>query len=326
MKPQIGRQLGRVLWGWAWLLLVAAGPTDLAWLSDGQIIDSSPVTLSKAAVEELSSTQPDIRAILDRVAIQAVTYLSDGLKVKGYLAAPKQGANLPCVIYNRGGSRDFGALNDQRAASFLAPIASWGYVVVASNYRGSPGSEGKDEFGGADVNDVLHLLPLLGSKPQADTSRVGIYGWSRGGLMTYLALTKTDQIAAAVIGAGASDAFDAARRRPEMETQVYAQLIPGFATNRDAALAARSPVLWADKLAKKTPLLLLQGSADSRVHPSQAFKMAEQLFAHQHPFRLVFFEGGEHGLFEHQAEVDRLTRDWLDRYVRDHKPVPAPNG
>jgi dienelactone hydrolase len=72
-------------------------------------------------------------------------------------------------------------------------------VVVGSQYRGAAGSEGKDEFGGADLNDVMNLLPLLEALPNADPSRIGMAGFSRGALMTYLALTKTDRIKAAVV-------------------------------------------------------------------------------------------------------------------------------
>ncbi len=71
------------------------------------------------------------------------------------------------------------------------------------------GGEGREEFGGADVDDVLNLIPLLGSFPQADTSRIGMYGRSRGGMMTYIALTKTDRIAAAIVDAGEANLFGA---------------------------------------------------------------------------------------------------------------------
>jgi len=184
---------------------------------DGKLLDAVVVAVKEDDVKKIEVVEPDIRAILERVQIKSITYLSDGLKFKGYLAAPKQGANLPYVIFNRGRNREFGALEDRDAAGSLALIASWGYVVVASQYRGNAGGEGKEEFGGQDVNDVLNLLPLLKSLPQADATRIGMYGWSRGGMMTYLALSKTDQIAAAVVGAGMADAFDNIGRRPEME-------------------------------------------------------------------------------------------------------------
>jgi dipeptidyl aminopeptidase/acylaminoacyl peptidase len=108
-----------------------------------------------------------------------------------------------------------------------------------------------------------------------------------------------------------------------METGVYAELIPDYAQNKEAALVARSAVRWPEKLQKTTPILLLHGSGDWRVHPTEALTMATKLFECKHPFRFVFFEGGDHGLREHRGEVDRVIRDWLDCYVRDKKPWPS---
>jgi dipeptidyl aminopeptidase/acylaminoacyl peptidase len=271
-----------------------------------QLVDVSAVPSNRAEVEVLS-----------------ITYLSDGLKVKGYLAMPTVGENLPCVIYNRGGNREFGALSDKWAAQDLGKLASWGYVVVASQYRGNAGGQGMEEFGGTDVNDVLNLIPLLESLPQADATRIGMFGWSRGGMMTYIALTRTNRISAAVVGAGLGDLFDWIERRPEIEPDVYSELIPNYADNKEKALEARSAIRWPEELARNTPILLLHGSADWRVHPTQALRMASALYESRHPFRLVFFEGGNHGLTEHQKEVDRLVKGWLDHYVRDQSPWPS---
>ncbi len=283
---------------------------------------SEVVRLSATAVNSLAKEHPDMREILQRVEIRAVRYASDGLGVTGYVVAPKRGRKLPAVIFNRGGNREFGALNDTLAAFFLARIASWGYVVAASNYRGNGGSEGREEFGGADVNDVLNLLPLLEGLPQVDATRVGMVGWSRGGLMTCLALARTERIRAAIIGAGAYDAERDAAESPAFEAAVYAQLIPDYPTRKAAALEARSPVRWTDRLHKRTPILMLHGTADVYVNPQSALDMASGLLANRHPFRLVMFEGGTHFLREHEREVDRLTREWLDRYVRDGQPPP----
>ena len=305
-------------------LVLLAAASQRACAQDGKLVDAVAVTLDEQVVQAMKVHTPDIQSVLERVDLKTITYLSDGLKVKGYLATPTQGDNLPCVIFNRGGNREFGALDDRDAAYFLARIASWGYVVVASQYRGNAGGEGKEEYGGRDVDDVLNLLPLLKSLPQADATRVGMVGWSRGGMMTYLALRKTDQIAAAVVASGAADASDFSLGQPGLERHVYAELIPDYARNKRAALAARSAVRWADQLNKSTPILLLHGAADWRVDLRQALAMASRLYEFKHPFRLIVFEGGNHSLTEHRAEVDRVIRDWLDRYVRDKQPWPNP--
>ena len=259
---------------------------------------------------------------LDRVLVQRITYLSDGLRVKGYLVEPAAGDSLPAVIFNRGGNREFGALSDTFVVVRLAALAQHGYVVVASQYRGNGGGEGREEFGGADVDDVLNLIPLLDGHPRVDASRIGMYGWSRGGMMTYLALTRTDRIRGAVVGSGMADAFDQVARRPEMEQGVFAELVPNWAADREAALAAHSAVRWPEKLCRTTPILLLHGSADVRVNAREALTMAEALYEARHPFGFVLFEGGDHPLSGFRPEVDRAVTEWLDRYVRDRAPLP----
>jgi dipeptidyl aminopeptidase/acylaminoacyl peptidase len=259
---------------------------------------------------------------LDRIIVQRITYLSDGLRVKGYLLEPATGDSLPAVIFNRGGNRDYGALTDTFVVVRLASLSQRGYVVAASQYRGNRGGEGHEEFGGADVDDVLNLIPLLDAHPRVDGSRLGMYGWSRGGMMTYLALARTDRIRGAVVGSGMADAFDQVARRPEMEQGVFAELVPDWTADREAALAAHSAVRWPEKLCKSTPILLLHGSADVRVNAREALTMAEALYEARHPFGFVLFEGGDHPLSGFRPEVDRAVTEWLDRYVRDRAPLP----
>jgi dipeptidyl aminopeptidase/acylaminoacyl peptidase len=287
--------------------------------STGALLEQSPLAIDAEILAGIAARDPGAGARLARVELAEITYLSDGLRVRGVLARPTGAGRYPCVIYNRGGSRDAGAITPADAAEHLARVADWGYIVVASQYRGNAGGEGADAFGGADVADVLNLIPLLDGMAGADATRIGMWGWSRGGLMAYLALARTDRISAAIVMSGVADAFDYMDRRPDME-QLFSELIPGYAPNRDAELTARSPIRWAERLCKRTPILLLHGGADWRVHPTQALRMAAALYQHEHPFRLVFFEGADHALAEHRAESLRLCRDWLDRYVRDQRP------
>jgi dipeptidyl aminopeptidase/acylaminoacyl peptidase len=302
----------------ALLALPAASPS----LDDGRLLRAAPVSFDDASLAWLARIEPRARRIAEQVELSAITYASDGLEVHGYMAAPRGTDRLPCVIYNRGGNRSFGALDDAEALLSLGRIAMAGYVVVASQYRGHADGPGRDEFGGAELNDVLNLIPLLESMPQADASRIGMVGWSRGGMMTYLALTRTDRIAAAIVGSGVANLKDAALQRPEME-HVYRDLIPNYEKESEAQLAARSAVRWPDRMHKDTPILLLQGGADWRVDPLQTLALAEKLYATRHPFRLVFFEGGDHSLTEYRHEVQSLVDDWLERYVKRRRPWPS---
>ena len=264
-----------------------------------------------------------LEALASKVRLEAITYESEGLKVKGYLATPRRAGTFPAVILNRGGKHDFGFLTPFSASQMLGNLAGDGYVVVASQYRGTDGGEGMEEYGGADVDDVLNLLPLLDSLPEVDASRIGMFGLSRGGMMTYLALARTDRVKAAVVGAGLADLADSIAERPDMESEVYSQLIPGWNENREAEIRARSAVHWADRLPAETPLLLLHGSADWRVSPKQSLDMARALLEAKRPFRLMIFEGGDHGLTEYREEVRGHVTRWFDHYVRDEGTWPS---
>jgi len=263
---------------------------------------------------------------------EQIVYESDGLRIAGFLSYPKAApagpTRLPCVIWNRGGNREFGAITPAFFLARAARLAGWGYVLFASNYRGAPGSEGQEEFGGADVNDVLNGLRVFDQLPFADPARIGMWGHSRGGMMTYLALTRSDRIRAAIVGAGPTDLERWIRERPEMESEVAAELVPHWATQRAKAIAERSALRFVERLPKNVPMLLMHGSADKRVSPRDSMDMAQALFASQRPFRLLIVEGADHTFSERPDDYNLAARDWLDRYVRDRAPLPelTPHG
>ena len=281
------------------------------------------------------------------IVLERINYASDGLEIEAFLARPVENPKsaLPCVIFNRGGNRDFGAFDAAGAAFVLGGMAQRGYIVVASNYRGNgkfggekyPGDRvcpvckerigglGREEFGGAEVDDVLALIPVLEQLPQADTTRMAVYGRSRGGMMTYLTLKRSDRFKAAIVVAGVADFAAGVDERPGMVEHVFRELIPGWddPVTRAQAMKARSAVGWADQLPAQTPILILQGTADWRVDPTQALDMARALLIAKRPYRLVMLEGGDHGLSEYRDEVDRLVAEWLDRYVRDGANWPS---
>lgn len=266
---------------------------------------------------EFASGSQDFRA-------EEITYLSDGLRIKGYLLTPTKEGKHPCIIFNRGGNPQLDSLSRESVVreEYAGVLASAGYMVVASHYRQGGGSEGHDEFGGNDIHDVLNLIPLLEHETACDASRIGMLGFSRGGMMTYLALTLTDRIRVAAVNSGMADLALNLKSRPEMG-KVYQTYIPDYDKRPEQAMAERSAVRWAEKIDKNTPLLVLQGTADWRVLPTEALEMADALYRCKHPFRFVLFEGGTHGLPEHRMEVDRLLLNWFNDYLRDGKKWPS---
>jgi dipeptidyl aminopeptidase/acylaminoacyl peptidase len=253
---------------------------------------------------------------INDIDIFDITYKSDGLKIKGFLVTPKKEGNYPVIIFNRGGSFDFGALDLSLVSYWMGKLAAQGYVVIGSQYRGNAGSEGKEEFGGDDVNDVLNLIPLIDELAYADSNRIGMYGWSRGGMMTYLALPKSNRIKAAIVGGAVADF-----RLLEADRPGFIDYIPDT-ENIEEALDQRSPVLWANKFSKTTPILLLHGNSDWRVKSEHSLKMALEFEKYRIPYRLIIYEGGNHGIFEHRIEVDQEIMNWFNKYLKQDTPLP----
>ncbi|WP_448664623.1 alpha/beta hydrolase family protein [Sphingomonas sp. CJ20] len=174
---------------------------------------------------------------------------------------------------------------------------------------------------GGDVSDVLAMLDLVDRLPGADPRRIGMWGVSRGGFVTYGTLARTDRIAAAAIIAGPTDLVNA-RRRAEFDRFIYSHVIRDYSNDKAGALARLSPLRWAQRLSSKTPVLLLHGGDDPRVEPGDTLRMAQALQQLQRPYRMKLYEGGTHDLIGDWADVRQEMDRWLDRYVRDHVTAP----
>jgi len=261
------------------------------------------------------------------VNLYGITYYSDGLKVKGFILTPKGEGPYPAILYNRGGSLEWGSLTHWVSSiglGELAELAMQGYVIAASQYRGNGGGEGREEYGGADINDIMNLKHVLAATPEADTSRIGMFGWSRGGMMSFVTLRrfpKTHGLKAVVVGGPGTNLVQGVIDRPELNEN-WSMIIPGYAEDRTAALKERSVLYWADELPRNVPILLLQGMADWHLRPDETLELAIKLQKNKVPFRLVAFEGAEHAIREHHDEKMRQIVSWFDRFLKQGEKLP----
>ncbi len=318
------------------LLLIALICFGNGFAQNGKIVERKEIKLTEqkdiqAFIYKKENGQKVLKKeyeYLNSVRCEKIMYMSDGLKVVGYLLYPEKEGKYPGIIYNRGGNKEFGKITIKKVGAILARVTSWGYVVVASQYRGNDGGEGHEEFGGAEVNDVLNLIPLLKNNKMVIPDKLGIYGWSRGGMMTYLTMMRTNEFKAACVGGGLSDLYLMMASRNDNFETVYQEVIPNYEADKKKALDSRSAIKNVDKISKTTPVLMLHGSADWRVVPQMALDMANKFMEYKIPYRLIIFEGGDHGLYEHRKEVDTQVKLWLDRYVKNGEALPelAPHG
>ena len=238
-------------------------------------------------------------------------YLSDGLKVVGFLLKPKgESSKYPVMIFNRGGNREFGKIT-KKYLIYLSYLSSNNYVVLASQYRGNDGGQGREEFGGKDVNDVLNLIIMAKSLPFVEQNQIVMLGSSRGGMMTYLAIKNGAKIKAAAIVGGLTDLVQWDQERKSIGEKVLEQLI--FPHNREE-YKKRSAYCWPERI--NVPVLILHGKDDWRVKVSQAKKLSKKLTELGKVHELVIFPEGDHALRSHRPEKNRLILKWFDKYLK----------
>ncbi len=280
--------------------------------------DGAPIAESYAAL--FSEDEFDRYRSGQRTRTSRITYRHDGLLINGFLVEPTTRGPHPVLIFNHGGVMKWGRIVLPEMLEFNR-LAERGYIVLASYYRGEGGSEGEPSMDGGDVSDTLALIALAEKMPNADPQRIGMWGFSRGGFVTLGVLKATDRLRAAVL-VGAPTDFVNAKRRAEFDEFVYPYVIKKYAQNKEAALVRLSPIRWPEKLAARTPILILHGGDDPRVEPTDSLRLAGELQRLQRSYRLKIYEGGSHALVENGLDVRRELDRWFDSYVRDLAVVP----
>jgi dienelactone hydrolase len=285
---------------------------------DGRLVEQSVVALPsfdqipdrfrraypREAVERMRNA-PDLELL-------KIKYLSDGLKVSGFIYKPKEtaGRKFPVVIWNRGGVGEDTVISVENFLDLyeMHRYAAEGFVVLASQYRGYDGGEGKDEVGGADTDDVLNLFPLARALGYADMERVFMFGFSRGAQMTLQAIRRGAPLRAAVVVGAPTDIELSFRENAAIRDLARTNWAGGEARLQEN-IESRSAVRWADKLT--VPLLIFQGGADPAVSPAHALELARKMDEAGNLYQLVIYAKDDHFVTRNSEERLRLTVDWF---------------
>ena len=244
-----------------------------------------------------------------------IWYLSDDIPISGYVLKPKLTENRlwPVILYARGGTGNFGVINDlNRVELYL--LAKEGYVVVATDYRWTGERARQDDWGAQTVNDILNLVPLVKNLRYADVKRMFLLGVSRGGTMTYMALRAGIPVTAAAVVAGPSDLETLVISRPDFLTgdeysDGWAKLWPEFEHRKQEHFRARPAVSWADQI--NVPVLILHSRNDSKIPVSQAFAIAEKLQQYKKEYELVIYGNDGHSLPLNRANRNQHIINWF---------------
>lgn len=283
----------------------------------------------------LTNSNPWLAGI--RLAPQEVVHFKarDGLALEGLLIHPldeKKGERSPLILTVHGGPE--GHYRDGWLTSYSDPgqlAAARGFAVFYPNYRGSTGRGvafsklGQGDPAGKEFDDLVDGVDHLVQSGLVDRGKVGVTGGSYGGYATAWCATRySDRFAAGVMFVGISDLVNKAGTTdiPNEEFLVHSRRWPWEDWK---LMLERSPISHLDTA--RTPLLILDGKDDPRVHPSQSLVLYRYLKARgQAPVRLVLYPGEGHGnrLAAHRLDYNLRMMQWMEHYLKGPGGAPPP--
>jgi dipeptidyl aminopeptidase/acylaminoacyl peptidase len=293
--------------------------------------DTSAPEIYAAENGELHKLTAHNEQLLSEINLGAVEDISlpskDKTEIHGLLIKPpdyQAGKKYPTLLWIHGGpngqddhSLDFSLYPLQMERQFFA---AHGYVVLAINYRGSSGRGAAfarsifADWGDKEVADLLAGVDYAVQKGIADPQRLGVGGWSYGGILTDYTIASDSRFKAAISGAGSANQLSM-YGGDQYILQYENELGPPWRT-QDLWLKVSYPFFHADRI--HTPTLFMGGLKDFNVPVAGGEQMYEALRNLGVTTELVVYPGQYH-LFTRPSYIhDRLERylAWFDKYLK----------
>jgi dipeptidyl aminopeptidase/acylaminoacyl peptidase len=297
------------------------GPgAKLAVLSGSSSEPFEVYALEGRNLRPLTRANQELMTTLRLGAVEEIDFKSkDGTKIHGFLVKPpdyQPGRRYPTILRIHGGP----------VSQFTSELmfewqffAANGYVVVAANPRGSSGlGEAFSkaiyaEWGNKDAQDVLAAVDYAVAQGIADPARLGVGGWSYGGMLTNYTIAQDTRFKAAVSGASISNAL-AGYGTDQYIREYEAELGPPW-KNPEAWMRVSFPFLHADRIV--TPTLFLCGEKDFNVPLLNSEQMYQALRSLGRETQLVIYPGEFHEIAKPSYLRDRLERylAWYNKYL-----------
>ncbi|HEY1341446.1 MAG TPA: prolyl oligopeptidase family serine peptidase [Bryobacteraceae bacterium] len=257
------------------------------------------------------------------------------LIIRAYTFIPKgldKSRKHPLIVFCHQGIH---ANEDTRDAHVFRELLEQGYSIIASDYRGSTGyGRGfyeQIDYGGREVDDVyIGMQWMLENHPFLDPQRVGIVGWSHGGLITLMNIMLHPGVyAVAYAGVPVSDLV----ARMGYENPVYQSLYSapyhiGKTVREDIMeYRRRSPVFHAKELA--TPLLIHTNTNDEDVNVLEVEHLIDALKAAGKKFEYKIYDNAPGGHYFNRVDT-KLAKEsrrevyrFLAQYLKPEKALPS---
>ncbi|MEO5898279.1 MAG: S9 family peptidase [Vicinamibacterales bacterium] len=311
-------------------------------LTEGRRVVSNPTVGSDGNFAVLASTateMPEVHAWeggkLRKLTHQNDAWLADVAlgTTEEFTSTSKDGTVVNSVVvkpagFNAGSKyptllRIHGGPNGQDAHSFSFEhelFAANGYVVISVNYRGSNGRGNVfqkaifADWGNKEVVDLIGAMDALQKMPWVDSNRLGIGGWSYGGILTDYMIATDTRFKAAISGAGSANQLS--MYGSDMYITQYEQEIGPPWKSQDLWIKISYPFFHADRI--KTPTLFMVGEKDFNVPLAGSEQMYQALRSLGVETQLVIYPNQFHGITVPSYKVDRLNRylAWYDKYLK----------
>ena len=254
---------------------------------------------------------------------EEISYRSwDGLYIQGFVYYPPgfdRDKKYPALVHVHGGGTNTYykrlSLNEQR-------LAKLGYVVIAVNYRGGSGfgrpfqDLSIQDWGNGQAKDAAAAADFIRAQPWS-TGKVGIYGYSYGGITSMAAITRVpDAFDAAVPMAGIYD-FGDAYTNADRIGKIFTKTGHGGSPEERPDIYAISNALSRVENVQ-TPLLIMHGEADVRA-PFRQYELAVQILEEKgKTFESKSYPNEPHGFRNPQNRVDMYTRleKWFEKWLK----------
>ncbi len=272
------------------------------------------------ALHQVTHTNDTLLGERRLAAVRNVTFSSaDGTEIEGFIFTPPDydpGEKYPTILRIHGGPVSQYDFSFNRDAQLFAAN---GYVVVVANPRGSSGY-GQDfsaalfaEWGVKDFEDVMAAVDYAIAEGYSDPERLGVGGWSYGGILTNYVITRTDRFEGAI--SGASEVNYAANYGHD-HYQLQWELELGLPWENRDAWEKISPFNDVGKVT--TPTLIMGGKEDWNVPIQNSEQLYQALRRRGITTQLVVYPDESHGISRPSFQKDRYERylAWYDKHVR----------
>ncbi len=294
--------------------------TILTVMSDPQT-PSELYALESGNLRRLTTHQEAFLAPLALATVEGFTSKSkDGASVSNLLYRPAnavKGVKLPTILFIHGGPVAQDEFSFDLSRQMLSAA---GYAVVAVNYRGSNG-RGLEyskiisaDWGNKEVLDILGATDYLVQNGIADPEKLGIGGWSYGGILTNYTIASDTRFKAASSGAGV--AMISSLYGVDQYILQYENELGSPWKNFDKYVALSYPFLKADRI--KTPTQFMVGESDFNVPSVGSEQMYQALRSLGTPTELIIYPGQFHGITNPSFQKDRFERyiKWFNAYLK----------